>query len=142
MWESNIAEALQKIYIHEGNLNKMSNNRGVNVPTGHLLSPNEACSSSVGLDLSYWSNGSNGKLQTTQTVAKTIGCPQTDSKGPLLTTPPSQLIKHGEFELMPTQDLCLYVLASSTRRYSASYQKRNINTKPTTKPLCTIVCCL
>jgi hypothetical protein len=114
------------------------------VPNGSVSLVTKVSSSRFGLllKLSCWSKSSYGKLQTTQTVAKTIGCPQTDSKGPLLTTPPSQLIKHGEFELMPTQDLCLYVLASSTRRYSASYQKRNINTKPTTKPLCTIVCCL
>lgn len=84
MWESNIAEALQKIYIHEGNLNKMSNNRGVNVPTGHLLSPNEACSSGVGLDLSYWPNGSHGKLQTTQAVAKAISCSSQTERNTLL----------------------------------------------------------
>ena len=45
------------------------------------------------------------------------------------------LIKHGEFELMPTQDLCLYVLASGTRRYSAGYQRRKVNSKPATNPL-------
>lgn len=43
-----------------------------------------------------------GDFQTTQAVSKTIGCsPPTDSKVPLLKTTPTQLIEHGETELVP-----------------------------------------
>jgi hypothetical protein len=54
----------------------------------------------------------------------------------LLNTIPSQLIEHGEIELVPTQSLLLlHESVFGTGRYSAHYQNRNVNTKPATNPV-------
>jgi hypothetical protein len=55
-----------------------------------------------------------GKLrQTTQAAAKRISCSaETDSKVPLLEATLTQLIEYKEVELVPTQNLHSYILAS------------------------------
>ena len=66
---------------------KSPNNEGNTVLTGHLLSPSKALSASTGL---------HAIPQTTQAVAKTIGCSsQTNCRNPLLKTTPAQLITGG-----------------------------------------------
>jgi hypothetical protein len=45
----------------------------------------------------------NGNPQTTQVLANQIDCsPQSDSKTPMMKTISTQLIEHGEVELVPT----------------------------------------
>ena len=57
------------------------------------------------------SRGSYGNHQTTQAISKSIGgSPHTDSKALVLNTTATQLTKHNEAELMPTQSLHLYEL--------------------------------
>lgn len=73
-------------------LKKSSNNWGDEVPTDHLLSPNEA--SSTGLhSIRLLARGSHGNPPNTQALTKTIVCsPQTDSKLLFLKTALIQLI--------------------------------------------------
>lgn len=78
--------------------------------------------------MSFWPKRSYGSLQTTQALAKTIGCsPQTDSETPLLKTTSSQLIEHGEDRPVPTYSfhpVC-------TRRHSACHWRRNQTSQKT-----------
>lgn len=69
----------------------------------HLLSPSKASSARNDLHLIKcvpWEAPPH--TQITQDIAKALGCsPQTDAKALLLKTTPTQLIKHGELELIP-----------------------------------------
>ena len=70
---------------------------------------------------SYW------KPQIMQAAAKATGCsPQSDSNSPLLKTAPLEFIQKGNIYLVPTQK----AIINGTGRYSAHYQRRNINTNP------------
>ena len=50
-------------------------------------------------------------------------------------TTSTQLIKHGEVELVPTWSPHTNVLVSGVERYSVGFQKRNMDTNPATKLL-------
>jgi dihydrodipicolinate synthase/N-acetylneuraminate lyase len=46
---------------------------------------------------------SHGNLETTQTIAKIIGCPpQTECRAPLVKATPTQLTEHAKVEVVPT----------------------------------------
>lgn len=63
--------------------------------------------------LSCWQKRSQGNLPKTQAFSKTF-CysPQIDSKDPFLKKIPTQLIENKDVELVPTQSLQSYALAS------------------------------
>ena len=68
---------------------------------------------------------------------------QTYSRVPTAEDTPTQLIEHGEVQLMPTWKL--YPLSYSllaTRKYSIGDQKKNMDTNPATKPLTYNLSCL
>ena len=67
---------------------KLANSEEDLASTGHLLSLNEVCSTTIGLHIiGFWSKVFYGNPQTTQAVAKAINSsPQTDSKAPMLKT--------------------------------------------------------
>lgn len=145
MWFGNLVQwKLPKIY--EGDSNEASNNDRdtQSLPTGHLLTPNETYISRTGLYPTYcWSKRSLGNLQTTQAAGKKIGCsPQTGSKVPLLKTMPTQLIEHDVVNLIPIQNLYLYLLSVfGMGKYSAD-QNRKINTNSDTNSLIYNLSCL
>ena len=96
---------------------KSPNNGGDRVPTGHLLSPNEASSTGTALhSIELLAKGVSWNSPKTQAVTKTMGCSlQADSiggTGELLRTTPTQLIENGEVKLVPTWNLHAYILVS------------------------------
>lgn len=82
---------------------KCPNNEEDRIPAGHLLSPNELSSNRNG-SVTGWLGGGGGWKSPNNP-----GCCQDnrllstkDSKAPLLKTAHTELIDHGEVELVPT----------------------------------------
>lgn len=68
--------------------------------------------------------------QIIQPVAKMMFySPQIDNKDPLLKTTPLQLIEQGEVKVVLSRAFMRPFNSFSKGKYSAGYQKRNINTK-------------
>lgn len=85
--------------------------------------------------------GFSWNSQTTQSEVKTTGYSQpTDSKSPLLKVTPTQIIEHGEIEMVPKYTLHPYVIAYlfGTGRCSLHYQRRDVNISIAIN--CTIYC--
>ena len=82
------------------------NNGGDKAPARHLSPPNETSNTDNWLHLiGFWPKGTHGNPQTTQVIAKAIGCsPQTEYKYLLLNTAHILLNEH-EVELVPTKSL-------------------------------------
>ena len=110
----------------------MPKNGGDRIPTGHLLSPNETSSTGIGLHLVemlvkgvFWESPNNPD-----------GCsPQTDGQAPLLETTPTQLIKHGEVQLVPTESFHHCTQGSFVQEGTLSATKGETHTNPAANPL-------
>lgn len=85
--------------------------------------------------MSYCLKGSDGDPQTSPTDARTEDCPlEMGSGAALLKTTFTQLTVHREVELESAWVLYPYVLFG-VARYSAQYQKRNVDSYPATIPV-------
>ena len=119
---------------------KSLNNGGDRAPTVFFLSPQ--IQYLVGLYLiELLAKGFSWNSQTMQSKVKTIGySQQSDSKSPLLKVTPTQIIEHGEIEMVPKYTLQPYAVAYlfGTGRYSVHYQRRDVNTSIAIN--CTIYC--
>lgn len=116
---------------------KLPNNGGNGVPTGHILSSNQASSTRIDLHLfklSKW-RGSHGNFQVTQAVVKSTGCsPETDCNASLLQTIPIQQWNIEKLSWSIHSLHSLHASVFSTGRYSVHFQRRNVtSTQP--KPL-------
>ena len=84
---------------------KSPNSGGRQSPNScHLLSPNEASNTRIWLHLiELLAKGAQQEHSNKPAFCKTISCsPQTDHKALLLKATPTQLIEHGELDLVPT----------------------------------------
>lgn len=64
-------------------------------------------------------------LPTTQAISKSVdGSPKTDSKALLMKTKPTQLMEHGEVELVSTKDLYHYGLIFMVLEVLCMLQKK------------------
>ena len=83
---------------------KSTNNEVDKVPTGHLLTPNEASNKRTVLHLiELLAKGALQESPNNPPVIKTLACfPQTDINDPVLKIIPTQLIKDRDSNLVST----------------------------------------
>jgi hypothetical protein len=87
---------------------KSPNNTGDRAPAGYLSSPYEVSVLEMNyIKLSCWPKGSYVNPKTNQAINCT---PQTDAEATMLKIMPTQLIEHGEIELVPACSLYPYWL--------------------------------
>jgi hypothetical protein len=102
--------------------------------TGQLLPSNDTFSSGVH-PIELLDKGCHGSLQTTQAVAKTIGCClQTDKRPHCRRQHPHSSLNMERLSSCLQRTFTLYSSVFGMGKYSAGYQK-NLNTSPATNPL-------